>query len=146
MSTEQSVYSIDDFKDVANDVLGNVLGRGKYRFEVYRRRKRRMVWGYIWLRIGGVNAVHFDKGRRQDVNLLIEIDERRSIVLGSIKSSVLARLHGHGGDYLCTSNWGGKSLTTRCLCDYYKLVIKSVRVEGDTILIHFEAYEKVTKA
>ena len=149
MSVEQRVYSIDDFKDVANEMLGSVLGRDEYKLEVYKRRKKRMVWGYIWLRIGRVNVVHFDKKNWQYVNLHIDIDENRSISLGSIKSSKFTRLHGHGGDYLCVSYVTfvrPMKLTTKCLCDYYKLVIKSVRVEKDAVLIHFEAYEMVTKA
>ena len=144
MSELQRAYSIDDFKDVVNDVLGIVLGSDEYKLEIYKRRKKRMVWGYIWLKIGGVNAVQFDKDDRHDMNLLIKIDKHRSIVLGSIKSSKIARTHGHDGDYLCTTYWGEKSITTRCLCDYYKLVIKSVSVEKDVILINFEAYDKVT--
>ena len=143
MSAEQRVYSIDDFKDVASEVFGNVLGGDEYKLEVYRESEKRMVWGYIWLRIGRVNAVHFDKNDEQDVNLLIEIDKRRSIVLGSIKSSGFARWHGHGGDYLCVSHWD--EAIPRCLCDYYNLVIDEVYIEKGWVLIHFKAYEKVTK-
>ena len=151
MSAEQRVYSIDDFKDVANDVLGNVLDRDEYKLEVYKRRKKRMVWGYIWFRIGSIriNNVLISKENEQYTDIIIDIDENRSISLGNIKSRKIAELHGHDGDYLCTTyvTFGRQmKLTTRCLCEYYKLVIKSVRIDKDVILIHFEAYEKVSKA
>ena len=145
MSGVQRVYSIDDFKDVASEVFGNVLGRDEYKLEVYKRRKRRMVWGYIWLRIGMVNAVQFDKEDEQYMDMLIEIDKNRHITLGSIKSRKFAEWHGHDGDTLCTIYWREKNRTVRCLCEYYKLVIKFVRIDKDGVLIHFEAYEKVSK-
>mgnify|MGYP001770677253 FL=1 len=146
MSAEQRVYSIDDFKDVANEVFGNVLGRDEYKLEVYKRRKKRMVWGYIWLKIGMVNTVQFDKEDEQYMDMLIEIDKNRHITLGSIKSRKFAEWHGHDGDTLCTIYWREKNRTVRCLCEYYKLVIKFVRIDKDGVLIHFEAYEKVTQA